>query len=192
MELIDRHLPAYHFAEEHGRHLRASPAEALGTIGRPEVMDDPVARGLIALREWPGRLAGRLGFPTRLQDRPAFGFGGFTFLGREGDRQLAYGLAGRFWRADYGLVAVPDAAAFDALDGAGIAKLVMDFTAVPEGDGVRLTTRTRVWCGDAATLRSFRPYWLLIRPASGLIRQRLLRRVGDAVREGRRASSRPG
>lgn len=181
MELIDRYLPHYQFVEKHSRYIPAPSARVLDVVGRPDVVDDPVARILIALREMPNRLAGRLGLASNLQHRPSFGFTNFTFLGRDGDRELAYGLAGRFWQSDYGLVAVADAPAFAALDPSGIAKLVMNFTVEAEGSGTRLTTCTRVWCGDDATRRSFRPYWLLIRPASGLIRRRLLKRAHDAA-----------
>ena len=45
----------------------------------------------------------------------------------------------------------------------------------------KASTRTRVWCGDAAAQRRFTAYWLLIRPASGLIRRRMLQRVRDAA-----------
>ncbi|GKT18295.1 hypothetical protein AVHY2522_18260 [Acidovorax sp. SUPP2522] len=181
MKLIDRYLPDHHFAEEHSRFIPAPPACVLDVVDRPDVVDDPIARSLIALREAPNRLAGRLGFASNLQHRPSFGFANFTFLGRDGDRELAYCLAGRFWQSDYGLVAVADATAFSALNPSGIAKLVMNFTVEAEGAGTRLTTRTRVCCGDDATKRSFTPYWLLIRPASGLIRRRLLKRAHDAA-----------
>lgn len=181
MELLNRFLPHYQFAEEHSRFIPASPARVLDVVSQPDVVDDPVARKLIALRELPNRLAGALGFASNLKDRAAFGLANFTPLGRDGDRELAFGLAGRFWQSDYGLVEVADAQAFAALDTLGIAKLVMNFTAEPEGAGTRLTTRTRVYCGDAATQRSFRPYWLLIRPASGLIRQRILKRAHQAA-----------
>lgn len=181
MDLIDRYLPDYQFAEEHSRYVPAPPAHVLDVVGRPDVVDDPMTRCLIALREMPDRLAGRLGFASNLQHRPAFGIANFIFLGRNGDCELAYGLAGRFWETDYGLVALDDATAFSSLDPSGIAKLVMNFTAEAEGAGTRLTTRTRVWCRDDEARRSFRPYWLLIRPASGLIRRRLLKRAHDAA-----------
>jgi hypothetical protein len=181
MNLINRFVPEYQFAEEHSRYIPAPPARVLDVVARPDVVDDPVARVLIALRETPNRLAGRLGFSSKLQHRPSFGIANFTFLGRDGDHELAYGLAGRFWQSDYGLVEVPDATAFCALDPSGIAILVMNFTAEVEGLGTRLTTRTRVWCGDDATRRRFNSYWRLIRPASGLIRRRLLKRAHDAA-----------
>lgn len=181
MELMARYLPRFQFAEEHSLHVPASPARVLDAAGQPDVVDDPLARRLIALRELPNRLAGRFGFASALQSRPAFSLANFTPLGRDGDRELAFGLAGQFWRADYGLVPLADAQAFAALDAAGLAKLVLHFTVQPEGAGTRLTTRTRIWCGDDAARRRFNAYWLLIRPASGLIRRRLLRRVHDAA-----------
>ena len=179
MELMTRYLPRYQFAEEHSLYVPTSPARVIDAASRPDVVDDPVAQRLIALRELPNRLAGRLGFASALRQRSAFSLADFTPLGRDGEHELAFGLAGRFWQLDYGLVATPDANAFAALDSAGLAKLVLNFTAQPEGQGTRLTTRTRVWCGDDAARRRFTPYWMLIRPASGLIRRRLLRRVHD-------------
>lgn len=181
MHLIDRYLPHHQFSEEHSRFIPATPTQVLDAVSRPEVVDDPIARGLIALRELPNRFAGRLGLASKLQDRPSFSIANFTFLDRDGDQEVAFGLAGRFWQSDYGLVDVHDAKAFDALDASGIAKLVMNFTAEPQDSGTLLTTRTRVWCGDAAAQRRFRLYWLLIRPASGLIRHRLLKRAHDAA-----------
>ncbi len=184
MKLISRYLPNYQFAEEHSLYVPASPGLVLDAASRPDVVDDPLARGLIALRELPNRLMGRLGLASALSSRPAFSASNFTFLGRDADRELAYGLAGRFWRSDYGLVEMAGAQDFEALDPAGLAKLVLNFTAHVEGDGTRLTTHTRVWCKDPAAQRRFNAYWLLIRPASGLIRRRLLRRVHDAALTG--------
>ncbi|EHP39665.1 hypothetical protein OR16_30154 [Cupriavidus basilensis OR16] len=184
MELINRYLPQYQFEEVHGRHIPASPGRVLDIVTQPHVFDDPVARSLITLREMPNRLAGRLGFPSALKHSPAFGLSNFTNLGRDGDRELAFGLAGRFWRTDFGLVSVPDPEAFATLDPMGIAKLVMNFTAEDVGQGTKLTTRTRVWCRDDAVRQRFNVYWLLIRPASGLIRHRLLSRVYRASDRG--------
>jgi len=61
----------------------------------------------------------------------------------------------------------------------------MTYIAEPQPDGrTRLTTITRVACPDAATRRRFAPYWYLIRPASGFIRGRALRRVKKMVESG--------
>lgn len=55
---------------------------------------------------------------------------------------------------------------------------MLNFETEPAEDGrSRLTTRTRLFCfGSAARLKML-PYWLGIRLASGLIRQRMLKLV---------------
>jgi hypothetical protein len=105
-----------------------------------------------------------------------FGIDDFTLLGRYGDRELAYGLAGRFWRVDHGLQSISGAAAFDQLQ--ALPKLVLNFFVEPLPSGEhRLSATTRVWCPDAASRRSFAPCWTLVRPVSGWIRKRLLKRI---------------
>ena len=180
MDLMDQYLPRHQFAEQHSLHVPASPARTLDAASRPEVLDDPLARRMIALREAPSRAAGALGLASGLRGKAPFGAANFTLLGRTDD-ELAFGLAGSFWQADYGLVDTPDAAAFSALQQPGVAKLVLNFVAQPDSHGTRLTTHTRVWCPVDAARRRFLPYWLLIRPLSGLIRMRLLRRVRAAA-----------
>lgn len=175
--LIDRFLPQYQFVERHRVSVVAPAAALLDGATDPRVGDDPLVMRMIALREGPARIAQRLGMSARLPARP-FGLADFTLLGRNGDEEIAYGLAGRFWQADYGLLPLADAQAFEAAEQASVARLVINFTARPQPDGrTLLATETRVHCADAATLMRFRPYWLVIRPMSGLIRQRLLRRI---------------
>jgi hypothetical protein len=78
-------------------------------------------------------------------------------------------------------VHLPGAAAFENFNQPGHAKLVMTYIAEPLPGGTRLTTITRVACPDDATRRRFAPYWYLIRPASGFIRMRALRRIRAMV-----------
>jgi hypothetical protein len=44
-----------------------------------------------------------------------------------------------------------------------------------------LTVESRLYCTDAATRRSFRPYWLLVRLPSGQVRMSLLRAIARRV-----------
>ena len=60
MDLMTRYLPQHQFAEKHSLYIAAPPGRVLAAAGQPDVVDDPVARRLIALRELPTRLAGRL------------------------------------------------------------------------------------------------------------------------------------
>ena len=57
----------------------------------------------------------------------------------------------------------------------GYAKMAMDLRALPDGEGARLETETRIFLTDSAARRRFAPYWLVVRPFSGLIRRRWLR-----------------
>ena len=89
--------------------------------------------------------------------------------------ELVYGLIGRFWRTDFGLVTVADGQAFLAFNSPGIAKLALGFSATVQKNGATsLITETRVFCPDLASRLKFAPYWYLVRPVSGLIRGRVL------------------
>lgn len=188
MKLLQRYLPHHDFAETHHITINAPPAAVLDAVARADLSDDPLVRTLLQLRGLPLRLRQRLGAgsPAPAQDVwRGFGLHRFTPLGRDGDKEIAWGLAGRFWEAAAGLVSLPGAEAFERFAQPGHAKLVMTYIAEPQPDGrTRLTTITRVACPDAATRRRFAPYWYLIRPASGFIRGRALRRVKTMVESG--------
>lgn len=182
--LLQRFLPVHQFSECHAVRVAAGPREVLDKAAAYDPGADGLIGSFMSLRELPDRLGGLLGLRSGLSSRPRFGLDDFLFLGRDGDSEIAYGLAGRFWRRDYGLAAMTSPEQFLAFSDPESARLVLNFTAEPCEDGTRLTTRTRVHCTDGAALRRFRPYWLLIRPVSGLIRRRIL---GTIRREAERA-----
>lgn len=140
---------------------------------------DPLVQRFLQIREAPARLALRLGLRNALEDRPRFGLHEFTLLGRNADRELAYGLIGRFWRSDFGLRPCADGDAFRRFAEPGTARLVLHFSCEQaEKEGFTLLrTETRVHCPDRRSRLLFTPYWLAIRPVSGLIRRRLLRDI---------------
>ncbi len=175
--LIERYLPEYQFEEHHSLPTATQAAALLDAAQAVASQTDPLINRLIGLREMPARLMSRLGRPSQLPSRP-FGVEDFILLGRNADHEIAYGLAGRFWQSDYGLQATTSAQAFEQLT--GVPKLVLNFSIESLGEsGQRLCTTTRVFCPDTASLRSFKPYWVLIRPVSGFIRQRLLKRIAQ-------------
>jgi len=185
MELVDKYLPDYSFTETHRRPLRASPDEALkaALTYRPE--SDAFFRVAIGLREVPMRLLAKLGFRHEPAP-PPFGFQNFTLLETRTNRELVFGLIGRFWEPDYGLEPIPDGAAFMAFSTPGVARLALGFQATAQGNGItHLVTETRVFCPDPETLRRFAPYWYLIRPVSGLIRGRMLKSIARACADSR-------
>ncbi len=182
MDLINRLLPQWQFSERHALRLRGvSAAQAYASIIPALSAEDPLIANAITLREMPGRLLRALGLSRNALPSQAFGFHSFTLLGRAPEREVAFGLAGRFWQLDYGLQPVADAAAFTAMSEQP--RLVLNVCVEAEGDhGCRLVTHTRVHCPDEAQRRRFAPYWYAIRPVSGLIRHRLLRRIAALAR----------
>ena len=163
-------LPHYQFSESHQRHGQASPASLLQATLALDHSQLPLVKAAIFLRELPGRLSRQ----AALQGRAPFGMQEFTLL-HQSDEQLHFGLVGRFWRPDFGLETIADAQAFTAFRQPGIAKLLLSFYAsrTATGDSL-LQTDTRIFCPDRRSQLLFTPYWYLIRPVSGLIRQRIL------------------
>ena len=167
MVLMQRYLPEHQFEEHHSMVVYLTKGKLLDAAQAVTREPDPLINRLIAVRELPARLMSRLGRPHQLPSRP-FGIDDFT--------ELAFGLAGQFRKADYGLQRVGHATEFEALQ--GTPKLVLNFTVeTMEDDRQTLSTTTRVGCLDATSRRSFTPYWYAIRPVSGLIRGRLLSRI---------------
>ena len=186
MTLIEQLLPQYQFSEKHQLLTSAQPAALMDAVLQPGVSEDPWARRFIQLRELPDRLFGALGGHSHLAKQQPFGIDNFTLLGRKGDDEIALGLVGKFWRADYGQVRMAGPDSFASFNEPGFAKLVLNFSTRPATEGhTWLHTETRVFCIDRASQLRFTPYWWLIRPVSGLIRQRLLARVRDAAMAGR-------
>lgn len=171
MPLIDDFLPHYDFRERHTALVHAPANVILDCVTRQRAQNDPLVRLAIGLRELPSRL-------MNLSSRPPLDLDDFTFLGRKGDTELAFGLTGAFWQADYGLLDIGSADAFKATVRQDVCQLVMSFNVDADTSGAfLLSTETRVFCPTAAVRRRFAPYWYIIRPVSGLIRRRMLLRV---------------
>lgn len=173
--IADRYLPVFHYSERH--HIDgvlSTPALIFGAIHDYDDRRDPVLNALLKVREAPSRLLARLGGDATLRDRERFGLKDFRVLEQREDA-IAFGLVGKFWRANYGLAPIADTPAFVSHQEPGSAKLVMSYTLAKAGDGsFTIRTETRVWCQDTRARLSFLPYWLMIRPASGWIRRRIL------------------
>jgi len=161
-------LPVAHFSETHSRLIHATPGACLDAVQRFRIEDDWLSRCLLAIRDLPGRL-------IRGTHAHRFGMASFLPLGREGDRTVRYGLAGRFWRPDYGLdpltITPSDFWSFDGTS----CRLLLSFETWPVAVGkTRLITRTTIYCPCPDERWKMALYWRLIRPVSGLIRHRLL------------------
>jgi len=175
--LLHRFLPEHQFSEQHQIRIDAAPGRVLDMVSRLDISDFPLAKLFLHLRAVPARLAALAGKHSERRVDAGFGLHDFIKLGRDGDRELALGLVGKFWEPDGGLVDV-QASEFRTFSAAGVLKLVMTFVTQPDGaGGTQLTTRTCVHCPHDASRRRFTPYWLLIRIPSGLIRRMMLKRI---------------
>jgi hypothetical protein len=155
MTLLDELVPAWDFDERHGIRADATAARLLEAMREVTPGEMPVARALFRVR----------GLAATAHE-PLWGQmlrGGFRLLGERPDEVVA-GAIGRPWRVWEGLRRDRDFAAFSE---PGYVKMAIGFRA---RDG-ELVTETRVLATDDGARRAFRPYWLVVRPASGLTRR---------------------
>jgi len=173
MSLIDKFLPQYQFAARQQATIRCRPGGLLDIIQNFRPTRDRVGDTAMLVRQWPAKLMHWLAPSRAARPRP-FTPANFTPLGRDGDREIVGGLIGKFWRPDFGLSVVNGPSEFLACNPPKTAKLVIGFLAEQAGETTLLTTETRVYCPDRYALIMFTPYWLIIRPVSGLLRRRAL------------------
>jgi hypothetical protein len=94
------------------------------------------------------------------------------------ERELVFGIAGRFWRLDGDLRRLADRDAFAAFHEEGCVKGAWNLRVEPsDGGASRLSTETRIVGFGLAARRKFRLYWAVVGPFSGLVRRALLRGV---------------
>lgn len=183
--LIDRFAPTFDAAEVHRREVPQAPAVAWDALWRADLGGSRIVRGLMLLRGLPRLVLGGFRWPRRraftLESVIEAGFGR---LAEDPGREIVLGIAGRFWRPA-GNVDPFDAEVFAAPVQPGRARALWNFRVVPrESGGSVLHTETRIVCGDPASRRKFRAYWLVVRPFSGLIRRMMLRAVAAECRKG--------
>lgn len=184
--LIDAWMPRWDAVERHETRIRA-PRERVWRAARTlDLGASPVIRALFALRSLPGIFSRRRRQRALGTTMDALLRNGFVLLGERPGEELLLGLVGRFWRPSGGILRLT-ADEMRAFDRPGYAIAAWNFTLSDDGDAVRLATETRVRCTDEASRRSFRRYWALIGPFSGLTRREMLRRVRRACEADSRA-----
>jgi len=152
-------LPVYHHVERHAIGVAATPERTLAAAREARLDDVPAVRILFRLRGLNAAPRGPI-WDSLLKQ-------GFQLLGDD-----TVVLIGKPWSPKGGTRKVDDFVAFAE---PGYAKMAMDLRAVPDGDGARLETETRILLTDAKARRRFRAYWLVIRPFSGLVRRSWLK-----------------
>ena len=164
LSLLDRYLPRYDFAERHSTIVAAEPNKVWDQVLDLDLGESRVVRTLFRLRGLPSsalRLEGleKLGF-LRLGERPG--------------RELALGVAGKFWRLGGHLQRLTPQG-FASFEESGFAKAVWNFQLGSVDDrATLLSTETRILCLDAVSCGRFRLYWLFVRPLSAWTRREAL------------------
>jgi uncharacterized protein YndB with AHSA1/START domain len=183
--LLDRYLPGPDVQERHSRLLHADLGAVRAAIGQTDLTGIPIVRALLVLRALPGRLRARLGGratpvppPFTLADMPR---AGWTPLA-EGPEEVAFGTLTRPWRLGDEAPLVVDRESFAAFAAPGYAKVAFSIRAAAAGPHrTRVTTETRVATTDPRSRRLFAAYWVVVGPASALIRRLILRRLARHV-----------
>ena len=152
-------LPVYDHVERHAIRVSAPPERALAAAREARLEDMPLVSFLFKLRGLRAAPSGPAWDALLAQGFQAFGEDTLVLVGKP-------------WSAGGSLRHVEDFVAFAE---PGYAKLAMDLRAVPDGEGARLETETRIHLTDASARRRFKAYWLVIRPFSGLVRRAWLR-----------------
>ncbi len=163
-------IEPFDFSERHSVLIHALPGTILNCVRHYRLDEDPLIRSALSLRGLPARLLQRPP-PTPLELRD------FTLLSAT-DHSLVYGLKGAFWQTDYGLHHFDTPMAFLGDRDASVATLILSFVTAPATHGrTRLVTHTHVLCPTLRVRQRFLPYWLVIRPVSGLLRRRMLSQI---------------
>lgn len=165
--LIDALLPHCDFYERHTILTTATPERAYDAIVSADLARSRVVRALLMLRG-VGRVPART--TLRFAD-------GFSVVAEDPPREIVLGIEGPFWSPRCKPRGI-DAEAFRGPVPANTARGAWNFHVEREGERTRVSTETRVLCGEGAR-RKFALYWLFIRPWSGLIRRMMLRTIRD-------------
>ncbi|HKH91012.1 MAG TPA: hypothetical protein VKA54_04365 [Gemmatimonadaceae bacterium] len=189
--LLDELMPVYDVVERHRTLVRATPDAVYAALRQADLAGGPLATALVTLRVLPATLITLVRSPRRalaeLRERRQLraarrgGFRladferrGFRIVAERAPEELVIGLLGRFWTPRGDLRATVSVEDFRTGPPKGLALAGWNFTVAPcAGGNTELATETRVWCAEDARA-SFRAYWLVVRPGSGLIRREML------------------
>ena len=187
--LIDRYLPRYDVRSRHETHVDAPPEVAYRAARELNLAGGPISKVLFGLRTLPRLLTGDGLPPLRRLGLDQLEEAGVSVLGEEPGEEIVLGVVGRFWKPNSDIHRV-EPEHFTTFDKPGFAKAAINLRVRPRTNGSLVTTETRVLCTDAAARRTFRLYWTLIGPFSGLIRVEILRSIRtDAERSAQTVGS---
>ncbi|MGK2854023.1 MAG: hypothetical protein ACSLE3_07980 [Microbacteriaceae bacterium] len=191
--LIESAMPTYDVKIAEHIIVAADPATTFAATRELDLLTvhSPLLDLSMWLRGLPARLSDRAGSPPPLPNLVIgedMGLPGWTFLGEQRDREVAFGAVGRFWQPtiEWRDVALAD---FRDFDEPGWGKIAANFSVLPYGASATLLTyECRTVTTDPQSRQRFLRYWWLIRPFVGHIMRAALHQI-DANAQ---ASSIPG
>ena len=178
MTTLAEALPGSRFSERHTLDIAASPEQVWSALTALRWNDLRVTTPLMLLRG--------LGRASETGEQRVLDLGPVRQLRLESPRYAATAMVGRPWqlRPEPGpeVGNLQDVADFGE---PGWLKYGMDFSLeeLPTGH-TRVATTTMCEPTDESARRRFRPYWLLIRPFSGLIRRDMLHAIARRAQHG--------
>jgi len=166
--LIDQFLPNFAIKARYQIDIDAPAERAYAVARHLDMRDSTIVRWLCRLRGLP---------ESGLTFEGMFKLG-FVLLADKPSQEIVFGLIGRFWTLTPQIQRV-QANDFVAFKRPGFAKVAGNMAFMPRSDakGVRVTTETRIHCLCNSSRRSFRLYWQLIAPFSGILRKEWLRMI---------------
>lgn len=166
-KLIDEYLPLFHFSETHATEVNAPANVVYSSVLACDLGRSAIVRFLFHLRRLPKCKMTIEGLQQI----------GFRLLATREDREILFGLIGKFWTSAAGILPFQPEE-FVSFDSKRYAKAAGNLLAEPiTSHRTRLITETRVQCISSWSRARFAFYWSLIRPFSGLIRREWLRLI---------------
>ncbi|MBI5738077.1 hypothetical protein [Mycobacterium adipatum] len=179
--LIDATMPTYDVTISEHIIVQSDPATTFAAARELDLLTvhSPLLDTAMWLRGLPARLS-RKGVPApapRIVIGPDMGLPGWTFLGEQRDREVAFAAVGKFWQPtiEWRDIAAAD---FPGFREPGWGKIAANFSILPYGaKATLLSYECRTVTTDPASRRRFLRYWWLIRPFVGHIMRATLRQI---------------
>jgi hypothetical protein len=173
-------MPRYDVNETHEIWLPVPAAEALRAARTVRSDEIRLFKPLLAIRTLPERFdpnAPKLDLSRSILDE-FMDKGGFAMMEDRPD-EVVLGSIGHFWKitGNKPLSRIRTTAQFQGFDEPGYTKVAFNFAALPEGDGSRLFTETRVGSTSDDARRLFGRYWWFVSAGSSLLRRSWLKAI---------------
>jgi hypothetical protein len=184
---LDRFLPDYDVRSAHETLIEANLGATYTALMKTKFSDSLIVRTLLRVRSLGRPLPPR---PTMTNLFDDLEKGGFLKLWLEPEREVVFGIAGRFWLPVPERVKLHTVPEFQQFDTCGYAKAAWNISLYETSSGLtKLRTETRIRCFGSTARSRFRLYWALVGPFSGVTRSELLRLVKRNAQRDARAQT---